>query len=170
MNTWLSPLPPNNKQALVIHACALTGSAFVLNYLWENIQCPWFFIHRGGNGGQIAMIVATLGDVVLTWMAQGTVAVVSKRWLWLLGPWRWQQWVTLLGTGLAFSFFVESWALATSRWAYTDINPLVPGTPISVLPVAQLLLVFPVTFWLSRKFIRLGSNSDTMAGTRRTPP
>jgi hypothetical protein len=144
----------HDKRALAIHACAVTGSAFVLNYLWENIQCPWFFIHRGGNGGQIAMIVATLGDVVLTWMAQGLVAAVSGRWLWLLGAWRWQQWVTLLGTALALSVLVESWALATSRWAYTDINPRVPGTPISVLPVAQLFLLFPLTFWLSRRLIR----------------
>jgi len=144
----------HDKRALAIHACAVTGSAFVLNYLWENIQCPWFFIHRGGNGGQIAMIVATLGDVVLTWMAQGLVAAVSGRWLWLLGAWRWRQWVTLLGTALALSVLVETWALATSRWAYTNINPRVPGTPISVLPVAQLLLLFPLTFWLSRKVIR----------------
>ena len=144
----------HDKRALAIHACAVTGSAFVLNYLWENIQCPWFFIHRGGNGGQIAMIVATLGDVVLTWMAQGLVAAVSRRYLWLLGAWRWRQWVTLLGTALALSVLVETWALTTSRWAYTDINPRVPGTPISVLPVAQLFLLFPLTFWLSRKVIR----------------
>ena len=60
----------------------------------------------------------------------------------------------LLGVALALSASVESWALATSRWAYTNINPRVPGTPISVLPVAQLLLLFPLTFWLSRKVIR----------------
>jgi hypothetical protein len=154
MNTRLSLLPQLHKRTLVIHLCAVTGSAFVLNYLWENMQCPWFFIHRGGNAGQIAMLIATLGDVALTWMAQGLVAAVSGRWLWLLGPWRWPQWVTLLGAALALSVFVESWALATSRWAYTAINPRVPGTPISVLPVAQLLLLFPLTFWLSRKVIR----------------
>jgi hypothetical protein len=144
----------HDKRALAIHACAVTGSAFVLNYLWENIQCPWFFIHRGGNGGQIAMIVATLGDVVLTWMAQGLIAAVSRRWLWLLGPWHWRQWAVLFGAALGLSVLVETWALATSRWAYTDINPRVPGTPVSVLPVAQLLLLFPLTFWLSRKIIR----------------
>jgi len=118
------------------------------------MQCPWFFIHRGGNAGQNAIVIATLGDVVLTWIAQGLGAVVSGRWLWLLKPWRWRQWAVLIGVALALSVFVESWALATSRWAYTDINPRVPGTPISVLPVAQLLLLFPLTFWLSRRLIR----------------
>lgn len=148
----------HNKRAVALHACSITGSAFVLNYLWENMQCPWFFIHRGGNTGQIAMVIATLGDVAMTWMAQGLVAAVSKRWLWLLGPWRWQQWAALLGAAMGLSIFVESWALETSRWAYTAINPRLPGTTISVLPVVQLLLLFPLTFGLSRKLIRLVSN------------
>ena len=90
----------------------------------------------------------------MTWMAQGFIAAVSMRWLWLLAPWDWRQWATLLGAGLALSVLGESWALATSLWAYTAINPRVPGTPISVLPVAQLLLLFPLAFLLSRKVIR----------------
>ncbi len=144
-----------DRRAIVFHACSITGSAFVLHYVWENLQCPWFFIHRGGNTGQIAMVIAALGDVALTWVAQGLVAIVSRRWLWLLGPWRGRQWATLLGAALALSVLVESWALATSHWAYTAINPRVPGTPISALPVAQLLLLFLLTFGLSRKLIRL---------------
>jgi len=170
MNTSLSLSPHHGKRPFVIHACSVTGIAFVLNYLWENIQCPLFFIHRGGNAGQIAMVVATLGDVAMTWMAHGLVAAVSRRWLWLLEPWRWRQWAVLLGAALAMSGFVESWALATSRWAYTAINPRVPGTPISVLPVAQLVLLFPLTFWLSGKLIRLASNPSAKAGTTRTSP
>jgi len=150
----------HDKRSIVFHACSVTGSAFVLNYLWENMQCPSFFIHRGGNTGQIAMVTATLGDVVMTWMAQGLVATVSRRWLWLLGPWHWRQWATLLGVALGLSVLVESWALATSHWAYTAINPRVPGTPISMLPVAQLLLLFPLTFGLSRKLIRSASKCN----------
>ncbi len=157
-----------DKRAIVLHACFVTGSAFGLNYLWENMQCPWFFIPRDGNGGQIAMVIATLGDVTLTWMAQGLVAAVSRRWLWLLGPWHWRQWATLLGAALGLSVLVESWALTTSQWAYTAINPRVPGTPISMLPVAQLLLLFPLTFGLSRKLIRLASDPSALAETTRT--
>ncbi len=153
----------HDKRAIVFHAFSVTGSAFVLHSLWENMQCPWFFIHRGGNSGQITMVFATLGDVAMTWMAQGLVAAVSRRWLWLLEPWHWRQWAVLLGAALTLSVFVESWALATSGWAYTAINPRVPGTPISVLPVAQLLLLFPLTFWLSRKLIRVASKPHAMS-------
>jgi len=170
MNTWRSLLPPHNKRAIVCHAFSITASAFVLNYLWENMQCSWFFIHRGGDTGQIAMVLATLGDVAMTWMAQGLVAAVSRRWLWLLEPWHWRQWATLFGAALVLSVLVESWGLATSRWAYTAINPRVPSTPISVLPVAQLLLLFPLTFGLSRKFMRLALNPSAIARANRTSP
>ncbi|MEO7799370.1 MAG: hypothetical protein ABIY47_16770 [Opitutaceae bacterium] len=159
-----------DKRSLFLHGCAITGSAFGLNYLWENAQCSWFFIHRGGGIGQLAMVVATLGDVAMTWIAQGLVAAVSRRWLWLLGPWHWRQWLVLLGAALGLSVLVESWALATSQWAYTAINPLVPGTPISALPLAQLLLLFPSTFGLSRQLIRLASSPAARAGTKRTSP
>jgi len=106
---------------------------------------------------------ATPGDVAMTWMAQGLVAAVSRRWLWLLEPWHCRQWATLLGAALGMSVLVESWALATSRWTYKSINPRVPGTPISALPMAQLVLLFPSTFWLSRKLIRLVSHPSALA-------
>jgi len=154
----------HNGRVIVVHALSVTGSAFVLHYLWENMQCPRFFIHTGGDAGQPAMVFATLGDVAMTWIAQGLVAVVSKRWLWVLGPWRFRQWALLLVAALALSFLVESWALATSRWAYTVINPRVPGMSISALPVAQMVLLFPLTFGLSRKIVRLAWNSNIIAG------
>jgi hypothetical protein len=160
----------HDKRAIVLHALSVSGSAFVFHYLWENMQCPRFFIHPGGIAGQSAMVLATLGDVAMTWIAQGLVAAVSKRWLWLLGPWRFRQWALLLVAALALSFLVESWALATSRWAYTVINPRVPGMSISALPVAQMLLLFPLTFGLSRKIVRLASHSNIIVGPEQTSP
>jgi hypothetical protein len=160
----------HDRRVVVVHALSVTGSAFVLHYLWENMQCPRFFIHTGGNVGQSAMVLATFGDVAMTWIAQGLVAVVSKRWLWVLGPWRFRQWAMLLVGALALSFLVESWAVATSRWAYTVINPRVPGMSISVLPVAQMLLLFPLTFGLSRKIVRLAWNSNIIAGPEQKSP
>lgn len=143
----------HDKQTIVLHALFVTGIAFGLNFLWETIQCPLFFIHLNGKTTPSAMIIASLGDVAMTWIAHGVVATVSRRWLWVLGQWRWQQWALLLGTALALSFLVEGWALATARWAYTDINPRIPGTSISALPVAQLVFLFPLTFGLTRMLL-----------------
>lgn len=142
-----------DTRLIVFHASFVTGIAFGLNYVWETIQCR-FFIHLEENATAAVMGIAALGDVAMTWFAQVVVATVSRRWLWLLARWRWPQWALLVGTALVLSFLFEHWALATGRWAYTDINPRIPGTAISAVPVAQLVLLFPLTFGLVRTLLR----------------
>jgi hypothetical protein len=144
----------HDTRTVVLHVFFVTGIAFGLNYLWETIQCPRFFIHLDGKATRTGMVIATLGDVAMTWFAQVVVAAVSRRWLWLLERWRWPQWTLLLAVALALSVLVEYWALGSARWAYTDINPRIPGTAISALPLAQLVLLFPLTFGLTRLLLR----------------
>lgn len=148
----------HDTRTIVLHVVFVTGIAFGLNFLWETIQCRRFFIHLDGKASPAATAVATFGDVAMTWFAQVVVATVSRRWLWLLERWRWPQWTMLLAVALALSFLVEYWALGTARWAYTDINPRIPGTMISALPVAQLVLLFPLTFGLTRLLLRTTAN------------
>lgn len=156
-----------DSRSIVLHACFVTGIAFGLNYVWETIQCR-FFIHLEGKATAAAMTIATLGDVAMTWFVQCVVAIVSRRWLWVLARWRWPQWALLLGTALVLSFLIEHWALATGHWAYTDINPRIPGTAISALPVAQLVLLFPLTFWLVRVLLRSVEKLGKRAKTNRS--
>ena len=47
----------------VAHALFLTAIAFGLHYVWKNLQCPPFFIHREGNATQIVILIVT-GDMV----------------------------------------------------------------------------------------------------------
>lgn len=95
------------------------------------------------------MLIAALGDLVITLLAYGMVASIHG-WRWPLKPWSVGIWIALLGLALAISVSVEVYALHTGRWAYTDATPRLPGTPVSVLPVAQLLILFPLSFRLAR--------------------
>jgi hypothetical protein len=144
----------NNKRLTFFHALCITAIAFALNYLWEIAQCSRFFVHGDGGATRFAMLSATLGDVFMTWVVQVVLAIMTRRWLWLLDKWRWQQWAVFLGMALTMSLLVESVALAALRWSYTDINPRIPGTSISILPVFQLGVLLPATFGLSRRFLR----------------
>lgn len=132
------------------HAALLAVPALPLHYAWENVQCRLFFVHRANPADQWSMLQAAGGDVLLTWIAYLVVVILTGRWLWLFGPWTARVWIILLGTALTLSVSIELYALATDRWAYTDINPLLPGLGISVVPMLQLLILFPVTFWLAR--------------------
>lgn len=99
------------------------------------------------------MLTAALGDVALTLFAYCGVAAIHNA-AWPLRSWPASVWLLLMGMALITSVAVESYALLTDRWAYTDAAPRLPGSPISILPVAQLLILFPVSFYLARTLLR----------------
>ena len=144
------------------HAVLLAMPALPLQYAWENVQCRVFFVHRANPADQWSMLQAAGGDVLLTWIAYLVVAALTGRWLWLQGRWTARVWIILLGTALALSISIELYALATQRWEYTAIAPRIPGLGVSVVPMLQLLILFPVTFGL----VRIWQRRRTRQGTR----
>lgn len=127
----------------------LSAIAFALHYAWENAQCGAFFVHATEAPTQVDMVRATLGDVAMTWLAYTTVTLATRRWNWPFDGWTWKVWGSLVGTALVMSVAVELYAIASGRWSYSAENPRIPGIGVSVLPVAQLLLLFPFAFWLT---------------------
>jgi hypothetical protein len=135
-------------------AVVLTAIAFLLHYAWENAQCATYFIHSDETPTQLEMVRATVGDVALTWIAFAAVAGASGRRDWVGRRWSLRQWGTLVSAGLVMSIAVEAYALSSGRWSYTPNNPRIPGLGVSLLPVAQLALLFPVTFTLAEWILR----------------
>jgi hypothetical protein len=131
------------------YALSLTATAFVAHYVWERLHCPLFVHPPGDTPMSLAMIQATLGDVGLTWMAQLTMAAVTGRWMWPRGAGR-RTWGALLALSVGMALAIEWYALATGRWSYTPANPLIPGLGVSLLPVAQLAILFPLSFVAAR--------------------
>ena len=126
----------------------------MLHFAWEWLQCGPFFVHLQTAPTLAGMVQATLGDVVFTGVAYLVAAVATGRWTWCLGHWTWRVWVALLGTALVLSVGYELLALELGRHAYTARNPRIPGTSVSALPVAQLLLLFPSSFALAGLLVR----------------
>ncbi len=141
------------RQQLAVFLIVLSLISFPLHWVWEWVQCKPFFVHGLSPPTPTAMLRATLGDVLLTLLAYGAVSVVHGA-SWPLRPWSPGVWLILLGMALVMSIGFEIYALNTGRWAYTDAAPRLPGTPISALPVAQLLILFPLNFYLAGRFVR----------------
>tara|TARA_R110002072_G_scaffold64203_1_gene159156 strand:+ start:134367 stop:134807 length:441 start_codon:yes stop_codon:yes gene_type:complete len=123
--------------------------SFFLHLIWEYAQCIPFFNHVKLKPTHQAMLIATLGDVVLTYISFATVSFVKKDCLWAIKPWDKKVIFTLIIVGLILSIGIEIRALNTGRWSYSPQNPLLFNT-ISVIPVLQLLILFPLTFYLSK--------------------
>jgi hypothetical protein len=151
------------------YSAALTVVAFVVHYIWENLQCPLFAHRPEPTPMWLAMIRASLGDVALTWIAQLALARGTGQWIWpRRAPLR--AWVLLLAPAGGMAVAIELYALQTSRWSYTVANPRVPGLGVSVLPLAQLMVLFPLSFLvaarLARRRARKGRSTQARAQTR----
>jgi hypothetical protein len=127
------------------YSLALTALTFVVHYAWETLHCP-LFVHRPEPIPMwLVMIRASVGDVALTWIAQLALATGTGRWIWPRGAGL-RAWVLLLVLAAAIAIAVEVYALETGRWSYTVTNPRLPGLGVSVLPLAQLMVLFPLSF------------------------
>lgn len=127
--------------------------AFLLHLIWEYLQCIPFFIHIKSPPNNISMIRATSGDVILTWIGYFSVSLISLKLYWIETHWHWKYWFAMLASALILSVSIEYFALKTERWAYTEINPVLFGT-ISIFPVLQLLILFPLTFYLAKRVLK----------------
>lgn len=127
----------------------LTTISFILHLGWEYAQCVPFFIHGEVTPTTFSMLKVSLGDVALTWLAYSIVSLFSKSFLWGIGHWNFKQWFLLSLVAIVLSVVIEIYALDTGRWWYADINPLIFGK-ISLIPILQLLTLFPLSIKLSK--------------------
>ena len=137
------------RRQLRVFLLALVLISFPMHFVWEWLQCQPYFVHRLAPATPLSMLIAALGDLVITLLAYGALASIHG-WKWPLRPWSVGIWIALLGLALTISVSVEVYALHTGRWAYTDAAPRLPGTPVSVLPVGQLLILLPLSFRIAR--------------------
>lgn len=138
----------------MVFTISLVAVTFLFHFAWENAQCRFFFVHGSYDATMWGMFVATLGDVWLTWLIYGAVSAFRRDlgWGWRLFDRRSLLMMSAVSLGLAV--YVEHRALSEGRWAYTEIAPLLPGTSLSIIPLLQLLILTPLSIWLSARIAR----------------
>lgn len=132
-----------NNRYCVRATIYLATLSFILHFTWEWFQCVPFFVHRATTENPLSMVMAAIGDVLLTFKVIGAATLLTKKKLLSqLLQLRPLLFVEILAFSLAF--VIEKFALATGRWSYTQINPTIPILNVSVLPVLQLMLLTPL--------------------------
>lgn len=130
----------------------LIGVSFIFQLVWEFSICQFFY--RTDNNTNSLMWSATFGDVMMTVVLYALLIHVNKDFHWLERHWERHDYMIMILYGLFLSFYFEINALKTGRWNYTELMPVVPGTNVGVMPVIQLILLFPLTFFMARSMIR----------------
>ena len=135
------------------HFVVLSLVSFFLHLIWEYVQCPLFYLHGSLKPTHTAMLIATVGDVGITWLLYALLALYRKHWTWSLDQWRVTDLLLIEGLSLGVATSIEIRALDSGKWSYTPNTPLVPGTSVSFIPLLQLALLVPVSIFLARSFI-----------------
>ena len=122
------------------------GVSAGVNYLWEMGQMPLYadMSYRSIRDWAICFS-ASLGDGVMTLVIYLLGVAVFKDRLWPRRL-RLREAVYLLLAGAAVSIPVELLSLATGRWRYSPLMPVVPFTGIGFAPLLQMLILPPVAF------------------------
>lgn len=121
-----------------------------MNFVWEYAECTAFFVHGTLPQTWMGLVTATLGDVALTFIAYLGVTLFKRDLRWPLGAWPPSVWALQFAAAIVLSVAVELHGVASGRWSYKAAAPRIPATSIGVVPVLQLLLLFPAAFGASR--------------------
>lgn len=139
-----------DRPSLWRHLAVLCSTAFLLNWPWELLVIPNYAVVRDWPWLSAAAhcTVATAGDAVVTLAIYGVGALASGRPRWGVVP-RWNVYATASLLGGLTAAALEWRALATGRWSYSDLMPIVPGFRVGLWPLLQLPLLVPAAFWVS---------------------
>jgi hypothetical protein len=128
--------------------------SFVFHYAWEYIQCGIFYTMDGNTPDFSLMASATFGDVMMSIVLYVLLALVNYDINWLTKKWEIKEYIIIALYALFLSFYFEVSALYTNRWGYNDTMPLFPNTNIGLVPVIQLLVLFPLSFFISKMIMK----------------
>lgn len=115
-------------------------AAFVFNFLWEHAHSVLYVSYQSGAITNLVLFRAAIFDAA--------VITLFSFPFFRLKPLQRQRWL-LYALLVAFAIALEKWALATDRWVYTDIMPLVPILQVGLTPAIQLALLSFASLWIS---------------------
>jgi hypothetical protein len=138
---------------------AVAGFAFLLNFIWEMWQAPFYrtMVAASHLNAVLVCSLATVGDAAITVLAFGVAAAIVRNRGWLFRPAA-RPVAVYLGVGLGLTVLLE-WlnVHVWQRFAYAPVMPTVFG--IGLTPLIQWLVLPPVALWLSARHVSGGEGS-----------
>ena len=136
--------------------------SFLLHAVWEMVQMPAYkeMVGRPVLQTAVRCTPATLGDVVITFWIYAIGALGARDLRWGVQP-RWNVYLVAALLGAMHAVWIEKAAIASGRWSYTETMPTLPLLGVGLWPFLQLVLLTPLTLWLSSRYALRKSNRRT---------
>lgn len=113
-------------------------TAFLLNWLWENLHSVFYASYREGSITSFILFRAAIFDALVVLV----IIFISQKFFAANNS------ATIVG-GLVAAVIMEIWALGTGRWQYSNLMPIIPFLNIGLTPAIQLAF----TGWLTQKIV-----------------
>jgi amino acid transporter len=136
--------------ARVILVVAAIG--FLTNLVWEVAQAPLYGGFISFSRNFFMCLIASIVDAVTILLIYMGFAVYYRDLKWLV-RFNWKDVVLVMAVGFLIAVIYEKWALAVEQWSYGSQMPMVPATDIALLPVLQMMLLPPLTFYLTKMIV-----------------
>ena len=117
---------------------------FILNLIWENLQMPLYTGYISYVIWGISCIKASLGDILIVLAMFIPVVIFRNKFDWFKNYTKLDL-IIFLCVGLLISIGFEKFALATNRWQYSSLMPIIPLVNVGLSPVLQMMLLPFVT-------------------------
>lgn len=133
-------------------------TAFLLNFVWEVTQMPFFAV---GGQGQIVDFglflkthwIASLKDAAMVIVLYFLTAVVVRNMQWGRHMGR-RGLIPFLIAGFLWAVAVEYYQVQIAHsWSYNATMPLLPFLGVGLWPVLQLIVLPPLAVFLSRRHL-----------------
>ncbi len=122
--------------------------AFLLNFMWELIQIP-FYKGSSYSTDHIAFCaLASVADAVMVLLLYLGFASIFKNPFWIKHS-KWQRIVILILVGGAGAIAIELWHLSQSDWAYARSMPTIPVINVGTSAVLQFMILPVLVYLLS---------------------
>jgi hypothetical protein len=126
--------------------------SFALHIIWENTQASLYSGYESFSQHFLPCLIGTFGDIIIVLSVYGLVSLLKGS----------VNWITDLKTKdisvlVVVSFFVAVWieqhALFIGKWGYTTFMPIIPYFNVGLTPILQMMVLLPLSIYLTEKFI-----------------
>ena len=121
--------------------------SFLLHLLWENAQAPLYAGYQSFSQHFSICFVGAIGDVIITLFALAFMRLLKKEGLQTIA-----DYLTLAIIGLVVAVLIEQNALLVGKWSYASAMPIVPWIKIGLMPIIQMTILLPLSFYLAELF------------------
>jgi hypothetical protein len=138
------------RRPIVIYRTSFTVVvvAVALNYPWEMVQAVLYEPMGSIAEASWRCFVASLGDAAMIVMIFVMGWLVYRRHLWFQR--RNSGRIAFAAVvGALIGVAVEWWGVSTGRWEYDERMPRVPVLQLGLVPLLQMPLLAPLTFWIT---------------------